>query len=100
MVEKTSSYQLIWVSKALYCKLTWFADNVGHSNGVHLMLATGWGMDDTNITLFCDRCPSGMGFWYLAGYLGFHHPINAISGDHGIFYCEALTVVLAIGWAV
>ena len=100
MAGKTNSHQLIWVSKALCCNLTWFTNNVMHLDGVHVISATGWGVNDADITLFCDTCPSGLGFWYPAGNIGFHHPFDTIPGNHSIFYCEALTVVLAIGWAV
>lgn len=62
--------------------------------------ATGWGVNNANITLFCNTCPLGLGFWYPTGNIGFHHPFTTVPGNHSIFYCEALTVVLAIGWAV
>ena len=62
--------------------------------------ATGWGVNNANITLFCNTCPLGLGFWYPTGNIGFHHPFTTVPGNHSIFYCEALTVMLAIGWAV
>ena len=71
-----------------------------HSNGVHVISTTRWGVDNADIILFCDACPLGLGFWYPAGNIGFHHPFTTIPGDHSIFYCEAPTVVSAIDLAV
>ena len=64
------------------------------------MTSVGWGKNDTDFNIFCDACPSGMGFWYPTRCLGFVFPLDLMTASSGIFYYEALTVMSAIYWAV
>jgi len=100
MSGKAHAHQLIWVSVSLCRELTWFANRMEQSDGVHIMASREWGKNDADINLFCDACPIGMGFWFPAGDIGFQHVIDANSPPAGIFYYEALAVVSALHWAV
>lgn len=104
MVGKTVAHQLIWVSVTLCRELTWFVDRVEKSDGVHLLMSTGWGKNDAEVSLYCDACATGMGFWYPAGNVGFFHSLDPgtqspSAKPAGIFYHEALAVVSALHWA-
>ena len=99
MARKVNAHQLIWVSKALCRELIWFTNHVEISDSIHIMTSVGWGKNDVDFSIFCDACPSGMGFWYPARCLGFVFPLDLTTSSPGIFYFEALTVVSAIYWA-
>ena len=100
MAGMVNAHQLIWVSKALCRELIWFTNHVKISDGIHIMTSVGWGKNDADFSIFCDVCPSGMGFWYPARCLGFVFPLDLTTSSPGIFYFEVLTVVSAIHWAV
>jgi hypothetical protein len=100
MSGKVHPHQLIWVSVSLSRELSWFADRMEQSNGIHMMTSREWGKNDADISLFCDACPAGLGFWFPAGNVGFQHVIDSAAPSPGIFYYEALTVVSALHWAV
>jgi len=100
MSGKSNAHQLIWVSVSLSRELSWFADRMEISDGVHIMTSRGWGKNDADLNLFCDACPAGMAFWCPARNVGFQHALTADSAPHGIFYYEALAVVSALHWAV
>jgi hypothetical protein len=100
MSGKVHAHQLIWVSVSLCQELTWFANRLEQSGGIHLMTSREWGKVDADVSLFCDACPIGMGFWFPARNLGFQHAIDPSTPSVGIFYYEALTVVSALHWAV
>ena len=99
MAGKVNAHQLIWVSKALCRELIWFANHVEISDSIHIMTSVGWGKNDADFSIFCDTCPSGMGFWYPARCLGFVFPLDLTTFSPGIFYFEAPMVVSAIYWA-
>jgi hypothetical protein len=66
MSGKTHAHQMVWVSVALCHELEWFAEGISTSDGVHMMTAHAWGKEDAYFSLFCDACPSRMGFGTLA----------------------------------
>jgi hypothetical protein len=76
MSRKLHAHQLIWVSVSLCWELTWFANRVDESDGIHIMTSREWGRNDVDINLLCDACPIGMGFWYPAGCVGFQHALD------------------------
>ena len=99
MAGKVNAHQLIWVSKALCRELIWFTNHVKISDGIYIMTSVGWGKNDADFSIFCNACPSGMGFWYPARCLGFVFPLDLMTSSPSIFYFEALTVVSTIYWA-
>jgi len=48
--------------------------------------------DNASLTIFCDACPEGMGFWYLSMKIGFFSPTPAYENHDLIFYFKALCV--------
>lgn len=99
MAGRTEPHLLIYVSLALCRELTWFAGHVENSDGVHIMTSRTWGKNDAELNLFCDACPSGMGFWCPSLSLGFFATPEDVEGNYSIFYLEALTVLCALHWS-
>ncbi|KAF5337453.1 hypothetical protein D9758_018017 [Tetrapyrgos nigripes] len=81
-------------------ELVWMANHMEKLDGVRMLQAEDWGIEDAEVILFCDACPSGMGFWCELGnvILGFQCAIDDRS--HGIFYFEALAVLSALVFAL
>jgi hypothetical protein len=71
MSGKSHPHQLVWVSVMLCRELTWFADRVEMSDGVHLLDSRAWGESDADLVLYCDACPGGLAFWCPAMNSGF-----------------------------
>jgi hypothetical protein len=86
----------IWVNNAVREDLRWALDKVSVSTGLLLLNATSWVIAEATHTIFCDACPSGMGFWYPDLDLGFCADTPADDAPDCIFFFEALCVVNAI----
>ena len=53
-------------------------------------------MNEATLTVFCDACPEGMGFWYPNLNMGFYSPTPYHKNPDLIFYFEALCVHFAL----
>jgi len=95
MSGKVMPHQPLWINKTMVRELTWIADRVEMSDGIHMMDSHAWGADDASMTIYTDACPSGLGFWCKEDTTGYLHIIRDTSPIH-IFYLEALTVLSAI----
>jgi len=100
MSGKSNAHQLIWVSVSLCRELSWFADRVEGSDGVHIMTSHRWGRNDAEYNLFCDACPIGLAFWFPAADFGFQHALSPDVPSPGIFFHESLAVVSALSWFI
>jgi hypothetical protein len=85
----------IWYNNAIRDDLSWALDKIKSSSGLLLLELTSWTLDTATYTLFCDTCPTGLGFWYPDLSLGFiaETPLDDMS--QLIFYFEALCVLCA-----
>jgi hypothetical protein len=61
---KSGPNDLIFVNNAVRDDLSWTMDHMSRSSGVHIVRSLTWEPGDADITIFCDACLSGMGFWY------------------------------------
>ena len=86
----------IWVNNAVREDLSWAHDKLTSSTGLLLLETTSWDLDVATLTIFCDACPSGLGFWYPDLNLGFVAETPSDDVSHLIFYFEALCVVCAL----
>ena len=86
----------IWVNNDVRDDLAWAARHIESSNGIHLLRSADWDLSSADITIYCDACLDGMGFWYLSSVLGFYSPTPVDVGDFPIFYFEALCVFCAL----
>jgi len=62
--HKTEPNDLIFVNNAVCEDLSWMAEHMSRSSGIHIVWSLTWEIRDADIVIFCDACLSGMGFWY------------------------------------
>jgi hypothetical protein len=86
----------IWVNNAVRDDLSWALDKIRSSPGLLLLETTSWPLDAATFTIFCDACPTGLGFWYPDLDLGFVTETPTDDVSHLIFYYEALCVLCAL----
>lgn len=63
MVGKHRSSALLHVSVRLCRELTWLANHMTSSNGVHMLDSVEWPLDKACFTLYTDASLDGLGFW-------------------------------------
>jgi len=86
----------IWVNNAVREDLSWGLGKIKTSTGLLLLESTSWMLDMASFTIFCDACPTGLGFWYPDLNLGFVAETPADDVTHLIFYFEVLCVLCAL----
>jgi hypothetical protein len=93
---KNNRDQRVYVNNAIRDDLAWALHHIESSDGVHLFKSFSWSVNSADLTIFCDACPEGLGFWYPISKEGFYGqtPVNAPTDV--IFYYEALSVVSAL----
>jgi len=90
------STSLLWINNNIRNDFNWAIQILDNSTGVQLLKLISWAPADASLTIFCDACPVGMGFWYPSMKIGFFSPTPAYENPNLIFYFEALCVLLAI----
>src|SRR5260221_1407607 len=86
----TKSNGTIWINNAVRQDLRWALDKIKTSSGLFLLESISWPADTAMFTLYCDACPSGMGFWNQ-NLNQVYFSVTASVGDANlIFYYEAL----------
>ena len=94
--ERRDSTSLLWVNNSIREDFSWAVSIIRNSSGVHLLKSVYWGVDEATLTIFCDACPEGMGFWYPDFNIGFYSPTPCYEHPDLIFYFEALCVHSAL----
>ena len=56
-----------------------------NSSGVRLLKSIHWESDEVTLTIFCDACPDGMGFWYPDLSIGFYSPTPSYENPDLLF---------------
>jgi hypothetical protein len=90
------STSLIWVNNDIRGDFSWAVKILNESSGVHLLKSIYWDTHDATLTIFCDACPEGMGFWYPNLNIAFYSPTPCYENPTLIFYFEALCVHSAL----
>lgn len=96
MTGKVDAHKPIRVNDAVREDLTWAADHMERSSGVHMLRASDWDPYEADIIIFCDASMEKMGFWYPQFSLGYQSPFPIQTPDDTIFFFEALCVCSAI----
>jgi hypothetical protein len=93
---QTNQNASLWINNAVRGDLRWAHDKVKASPGLLLLESVSWPAETATYTIFCDACPTGMGFWYPRLNIAFYAdtPPDEVSGL--IFYFEALCVLCAL----
>ncbi|KAF8149801.1 hypothetical protein B0H34DRAFT_785123 [Crassisporium funariophilum] len=90
---KDKPAQDIWLNNSVCTDLSWALNHIQKLSGVHLLSANDWGIDNTNITIYCNACMDGMGFWYPGKGVGYMYNIVDSLPTQYIFYWKALCVL-------
>jgi hypothetical protein len=93
---KTGSHERIWVNNAIRDDLSWAADILQDASGVRLLRSTAWDPSLADVTIYCDACLEGMGYWFPDHHVGYFSPTPPSPPVDRIFYYEALCVVAAL----
>ncbi|PBK83568.1 hypothetical protein ARMGADRAFT_1048413 [Armillaria gallica] len=89
----------LYLNEAVKGDLEWFLHHIQASPGILLFDALDWDPEkETNLTILCDACMAGMGFWIPELLLGFFTPVPCDPPKDTIFFWEALCVVVALEW--
>ena len=100
--NKTNPAGSIWINNAVREDLRWALDKIKSSPGRYLLNSVAWTSEDASFTIYCDACPTGLGFWYPSFNLAFYSstPFDDLDGlvdrKGFIFYFEALCVLCAL----
>jgi hypothetical protein len=71
---KTKRMALIYINKAVVSDLQWFLEHVKLSSGLFFFANVDWDpYKDAELTILCDACLEGMGFWIPELLLGSMH---------------------------
>ena len=92
---KLNRNQTIWVNNAVREDLQWALDKIVTSDGLLHLRLTSWTDDPADYIIYCDACPTGMGFWYPASSEGFLCEILEPCKEL-IFFYEALCVLCTL----
>jgi hypothetical protein len=86
----------MWINNAIRDDLKWAADHIENSTGIHLLKSKEWTPEQADVTIYCDACMEGMGFWFPDHSVGYFSPIPFPVPVDIIFYFEALCVAAAL----
>ena len=87
---------LIWVNNKIHEDFAWAVGQLDNSSGIRLLKAVHWTVKDATLSVYCDACPQGMGFWYPCHNVRFYSPTPSHENPDLIFYFEALCVLSAL----
>jgi len=90
---QTNQNATIWINNAVQEDLRWALDKIESSEGWFLLKATTWTTSAATHVIFCDACPTGMGFWYPDLNQAFCSETPTDNVSDLIFYFEALCVL-------
>lgn len=93
---RRDSTSLIWVNNSIRDDFTWAMKILNDCAGVQLLKSVFWDLNDATLTIYCDACPAGMGFWYPDLNIGLYSPTPHHENPGLIFYFEALCVHSAL----
>ena len=96
MIGKRNRIQCIYINNAIQDDLLWAITHIESSDGIDLFKSRHWIPSMADYVIYCDACPNGMGFWYLASKDRYYAPTPVNVPSNVIFYFKCLCVVSAI----
>jgi hypothetical protein len=86
----------VWVNNAIRDDFNWAADIIERSPGVRLLKSRAWDASLADVTIYCDACLEGMGFWFPDHQVRYYSPVPLGVPSDLIFFYEALCVTCAL----
>jgi hypothetical protein len=93
---KLAPRERVWVNNAIRDDFNWAANLIERSTGVRLLKSCAWDPSLADVTVYCDACLEGMGFWFPDHRVGYYSPVPLDAPSDSIFFFEALCVVSAV----
>ena len=97
---KSAPNKYIRISNAVHTDLEWAASNLEHDTSVRILHQIHWDTSSADVTLYCDACLQGMGFWFPDKSVSYYSPVHETITEEHIFYYEALCVLSAIHYVM
>ncbi|EUC67539.1 RNase HI in long-term repeat retroelement DIRS1 family protein, putative, partial [Rhizoctonia solani AG-3 Rhs1AP] len=96
---KTAAHAPVYLNAEVKHDFYWFVDHLKSGSGLSLIRGNSWNAVDADVTIYCDACPSGMGFWSPSHWKSFYYRCPPEYAKNSNF-CEAATIVSALQWAL
>lgn len=97
--EKVTAVASVYINAPVKQDLSWFLNHIRASSGIFAFETIDWNpYTETDFTLLCDACPSGMGFWTEGLRLGLYSQVPRDAPKDTIFFWEATCVLAALEW--
>ena len=93
---KSAPNKYIRINNAVRADLEWAVGHLERDSGVMLLHQIHWDTSSADLTIYCDACLEGMGFWLPDKCVGYYSPVPDLTTEEHIFYYEALCVLSAI----
>jgi hypothetical protein len=93
---KSAPNKYIRINNAVQADLEWAASHLERDTGIRLLHQIHWDPSSADLTLYCDACLKGMGFWLSDTCVGYYSPVPDGTTEEHIFFFEALCVLSAI----
>ncbi|RDB19551.1 hypothetical protein Hypma_013363 [Hypsizygus marmoreus] len=93
---KVSPDLTLYVNKVIRNDLLWVIEHLSAATGTHILRSYYWSPDGADITIYCDACLNGMGFYYPEHDLSLYATVPPETPSDQIFYFEALCIVSAL----
>jgi len=93
---KCAPNKYIRINNAVWQDLLWAVQHLESDTGIHLIHHLYWDTSSADLTLYCDACLDGMGFWLPDKCISYYSPVPENITNEQIFYFEALCVLSAI----
>jgi len=93
---KCAPNKYVRINNAVRQDLLWVVQHLESDTGVHLIHHLYWDTSSADLTLYCNACLDGMGFWLPDKCVSYYSPGPENIADEQIFYFEALCILSAI----
>jgi hypothetical protein len=87
--------QTITLNNSVRSDFRWALDTLILLPPIRILDSIVWEAQDAEVTVFCDACPNGLGFWDPATSRGFYAP-SPFKSPPFIFYLEAMCALNAL----
>ncbi|KAF8586317.1 hypothetical protein K439DRAFT_1646329 [Ramaria rubella] len=96
---KKFSHASIFLNREVIRDLKWLSDVLEDSDGICMLDAIEWPLENADLEIFCDSTLSNMAFYCPQANVAFCSPVPDNAPRGTIFYYEALAIVSALAWA-